>query len=120
MAALSVLAHAGCSRIDRSILRQTVNIADELDQSASNGDLRMRRRFGGTPMLTLRFVEWQKSSAVRRRILPRGFSSAGRFFTFFSGVLYIFSPHAGKVRAPIVSRLTSEGNVWLALAVPRI
>lgn len=94
MAALSVLAHAGCSRIDRSILRQTVNIADELDQSASNGDLRMRRRFGGTPMLTLRFVEWQKSSAVRRRILPRGFSSAGRSSPFFQRrFVYFLSPH---------------------------
>lgn len=71
-------------------------------------------------MLTLRFVEWQKSSAVRRRILPRGFLSAGDSSLFQQHFAYFLSLHREKVRASIASRLTSEGNNWLALAVPRI
>lgn len=90
--ALSVRALA--TRVERGI-HASIEIDSPTDSKyrwwagpvSVDGDLRARRRFG---VLTLRFVEWHKSSAAWCRILSRGSSSAGRS-SLFSVVFYVFS-----------------------------
>lgn len=110
-------AHRPRSRIDRSILRQTVNIADELVQPASTG---ISGRGGGLGCLPCDLSSGRNPLPFDVGYFPADFHPPIVLHTFFLATFYVFfSPDTEETRASIASRPTSGNNDWLALVVPR-
>jgi len=99
--------------IDR-FSRQTVNIADELVQSASMGILGRGGDLGYFYPAICRVVEILCcSTSDTSPDFHAGYSSL--FQQHFAYFLFLHG-----VRALIVSKVTSKNNDWLALVIPRI